>query len=367
MQINVRNLKKTFSSADGDVTALENLSFDVEPGEFYTLLGPSGCGKSTTLRCIAGLERPNGGEIVIGDQTVATASYSMPANNRPIGMVFQSYAIWPHMTVFNNVAFPLKQRKALVPKAQREERVMEALSLVQMQDLAHRPAPFLSGGQQQRVALARALVSRPDVLLLDEPLSNLDAQLREELRVEIKDLTRRLNITALYVTHDQLEALAMSDRIAVMLNGRILQEATSRELYLRPATSFVAQFVGQVNFFEGTVLENSGNGLGVIETPEGKLRCPIPGDMAAGAKASVAVRPENVTAAHQRHEVDGNVLEGEVEKAVFLGDAIDCQVTVGSRMIRAKVAQTTEVEEGDRVYLQFSPETCVVLPEAMTE
>ncbi len=367
MQINVRNLKKTYSTVDGEVTALEDLSFDVKPGEFYTLLGPSGCGKSTTLRCIAGLERPNGGEIVIGDETVATSVYSMPANKRPIGMVFQSYAIWPHMTVFNNVVFPLKQRKAMVPKAQRENRVMEALALVKMEDLAQRPAPFLSGGQQQRVALARALVSRPDVLLLDEPLSNLDASLREELRVEIKDLTRRLNITALYVTHDQLEALAMSDRIAVMLNGRILQEAPPRDIYLRPATSFVAQFVGQVNFFEGTVLENSADGLGVIETSAGKLRCPVPDTMKTGAKASVAVRPENVTATLQKQEIDGNLLEGEVEKAVFLGDAIDCQVNVGSRMIRAKVAETTEITEGDRVYLHFSPEVCVVLPEDMAE
>ncbi len=186
-------------------------------------------------------------------------------------MVFQSYAIWPHMTVFNNVAFPLKQQK--VRKNERERLVMEALALVQMKDLAHRPAPYLSGGQQQRVALARALVSEPQVLLLDEPLSNLDAKLREELRLEIKELLQRLNITAVYVTHDQAEALAMSDRVAVMFGGKILQEANPKELYLKPNAKFVAQFIGQVNFFEGTVSESSRNGIGVVKTGQGDFRC----------------------------------------------------------------------------------------------
>ncbi|MEE8515238.1 MAG: ABC transporter ATP-binding protein [Alphaproteobacteria bacterium] len=362
MEVKITGLRKTFASHDGDVDALKNLSFDVKPGEFYTLLGPSGCGKSTTLRCIAGLEHPNEGEIRIGDRVVSGPGISIPTNQRPISMVFQSYAIWPHMTVFKNVVFPLKQRKSGVPKAERADRVMEALAMVKMEDLAHRPAPYLSGGQQQRVALARALVSRPEVLLLDEPLSNLDAKLREDLRIEIMDLTRRLNITTLYVTHDQLEALAMSDRIAVMLNGKILQEAAPRELYLKPANPFVAQFVGQVNFFDGAVAENGGAGPGVIETPEGRFHCPIPATMAKGAKARLAVRPESMKASPQRGDGGGNMLEGEVEKAVFLGDSIDCQIVVGTRTVRARVDQTMEINKGDKVFLRFSPEACVVLP-----
>jgi iron(III) transport system ATP-binding protein len=192
-------------------------------------------------------------------------------------------------------------------------------------------------------------------------LSNLDAKLREELRLEIKDLTRRLGITALYVTHDQLEALAMSDRIAVMKDGRILQEATPRELYLTPNSSFVAQFVGQVNFFEGTVSEDSTRGAGSVETDFGILLCPVPDGMAKGAKAWVAVRPESLHVFEKRDGLDGNVLEGKVEKAVFVGDSIDCQIMVGSQIISFKVMQPAEIGEGDRVFLQFTPESCLVL------
>jgi iron(III) transport system ATP-binding protein len=370
MQVTVRNLSKSFASSDGDVQALHDLEFTIEAGEFYTLLGPSGCGKSTTLRCVAGLERADAGEIRIGDRVVVGPGISLPANERPIGMVFQSYAIWPHMSVFNNVAFPLKQRKNRVPRAKREARVMEALALVQMEELAHRPAPYLSGGQQQRVALARALVSRPDVLLLDEPLSNLDAKLREELRIEIKKLTERLGITTLYVTHDQIEALAMSDRIAVMLQGQILQEGSSRDIYLHPATSFVAQFVGQVNFFEGQIADAPAAGLGAVTTEHGTLRCAVPAGIGKGAAVSVAVRPEHMRAhavakgAGAVDPADGNIIEGEVELAVFLGDSIDCQVQVGSRMVRAKLDQVTDIEKGGHVVLSFAPEFCVVFPHA---
>ncbi|MGH7831754.1 MAG: ABC transporter ATP-binding protein, partial [Candidatus Binatia bacterium] len=321
MRVCVKGLSKNFDSIDGRVQALREVSFEVGPGEFYTLLGPSGCGKSTMLRCIAGLERPDSGEIIIGDTTVASPHVFIPPNERPIGMVFQSYAIWPHMTVFKNVAFPLKQQK--VPTKEQERLVLEVLSLVQMEELSHRPAPYLSGGQQQRVALARALVSKPQVLLLDEPLSNLDAKLREDLRLEIRELTRRVGITTLYVTHDQVEALAMSDRIAVMLNGCILQEASPKELYLKPTAKFVAQFIGQVNFFEGTVLEGSRNGLGRVKTALGELRCPISSSIPSGAKALVSIRPESFHISAQTNRGGVNVLEGRVEKTVFLGDFID--------------------------------------------
>jgi iron(III) transport system ATP-binding protein len=363
MRVNVAGLGKTFETMDGRVDAIQDLSFVVEPGQFYTLLGPSGCGKSTTLRCIAGLERPDYGEIRIGDRVVSSPTVFLPPNERPIGMVFQSYAIWPHMTVFNNVAFPLKQQK--VRKNERERLVMEALALVQMKELAHRPAPYLSGGQQQRVALARALVSKPQVLLLDEPLSNLDAKLREELRLEIKELLQRVEITALYVTHDQAEALAMSDRVAVMFGGKILQEANPRELYLKPNARFVAQFIGQVNFFEGTVLESSRNGLGLVKTSQGEFRCVLAATIPSGAEALVAIRPESFfvsTVSTEMQRNAANLLRGKVEKSVFLGDFIDCQIRVGEQMVRAKLPPTSDLSQAEEVFLQFDPHACIVLP-----
>jgi iron(III) transport system ATP-binding protein len=362
MRVTVSGLTKSFETTDGRADALRGLNFQVQAGEFYTLLGPSGCGKSTTLRCIAGLERPDSGEIAIGEKMVAGSKVFEPPDKRPIGMVFQSYAIWPHMTVFKNVAFPLKQQR--VPKREREKLVMQALALVKMEELAQRPAPYLSGGQQQRVALARALVSKPQVLLLDEPLSNLDAKLREDLRFEIKELTRRLGITTLYVTHDQTEALAMSDRIAVMLNGQILQEASPRELYLKPGAKFVAQFIGQVNFFEGSVADSSRDGLGVVRTAQGDLRCPIPSSMPSGAKALVSVRPESFQVTRERCANELNVLEGTVEKFVFLGDFIDCQIVMGEQAVRVKVPATSDLNHGERVFLQFDPRACILIPAA---
>jgi iron(III) transport system ATP-binding protein len=362
MKISVKNLTKNFSSMDGHVAALNDVSFEIERGQFYTLLGPSGCGKSTTLRCIAGLEDPDDGEIWLGDQLVASRNFSMEPNERPIGMVFQSYAIWPHMTVFNNVAFPLKHGRVRPSRAERTRRVMEILSLMQMEHLAHRPAPYLSGGQQQRVALARALVSSSEVLLLDEPLSNLDAKLREDLRSEIKDLTRKLGITAIYVTHDQLEALAMSDRIAVMFGGRIVQEASPRDLYLKPKTSFVAQFVGQINFFEGTVVDPCPEGLGAFETAHGTWRCAIPGSFAKGARGRLAVRPESFTLLSSAEAGELNVLDGKVEKATFLGEAIECLVSAGNQVVTAKIPAKREIVEGQQILLRFSPDACLILP-----
>ena len=360
MKVTVSGLAKTFRTMDGKVEAVHDLHFEVEPGQFYTLLGPSGCGKSTTLRCLAGLERPDAGEIKIGDRVVSSANVFLPPNERPIGMVFQSYAIWPHMTVFNNVAFPLKQQK--VPKAEREKLVMEALTLVQMANLAHRPSPYLSGGQQQRVALARALVSKPQVLLLDEPLSNLDAKLREELRLEIKELLRRLSITTLYVTHDQAEALAMSDRVAVMYGGQILQEANPKELYLQPKAKFVAQFIGQVNFFEGKILSGAANGIGIVHTAEGDFRCVLSPSVQSGAETLIAVRPESISVSSEQQSNGLNHLAGKVEKTVFLGDVIDCQIRVGTKVVHTKLPPTTEIAEAQEVFLQFAPHACIVLP-----
>ena len=359
--ITVTGLNKIFSTPEGPVHAVKDMSFEVPKGEFYTLLGPSGCGKSTTLRCIAGLERPEGGEISIDNTRVVSSTFSLPPNERDIGMVFQSYAIWPHMTVFKNVEFPLKQTRPKPSKAERKERVMNALSVVQMDRLASRPTPYLSGGQQQRVALARALVSNPKVLLLDEPLSNLDAKLREELRLEIKELVARLGITTVYVTHDQLEALVMSDRISVILNGEIAQEAAPKDLYIWPKNFFVAQFIGQLNFFEGTVGDKTDKDMGFVENPHTKFLCPLPPDIEKGTKVTVAIRPQFFTIS-KRREGDENVLEGKVKRALFVGDSIHCDVSWAGKVLHIQLPLTTTIGMGDAVFLKVDPQYCRVFP-----
>jgi iron(III) transport system ATP-binding protein len=360
--IEVKNLSKFFETTEGRVTAVRQLSFKVEQGEFYTLLGPSGCGKSTILRCIAGLERPEEGEIIIDNTVVTTPSSFIPPNNRPISMVFQSYAIWPHMTVFGNVEFPLKQGKSRLPKPKRKELVMEALAQVQMEKMAQRKSTLLSGGQQQRVALARALVANPKVMLLDEPLSNLDAKLREELRVEIRELVLRLGMTALYVTHDQEEALVMSDRISVMLDGRIEQEDAPKALYMVPQNMFVAQFIGQINFFEGVVGEKAENDMAFIENPQGRFFCPLPSDIDTGAQVTVAIRPEFFTVAKEMDGNSDNVIEGTVRRADFFGDSIFCQVSWGEQTLYLKLPPTSDFPVGDKIFLKINSQYCRVFP-----
>jgi iron(III) transport system ATP-binding protein len=365
--IKVQGLRKTFkTTSEGSVHAVRGVSFEVTRGEFYTLLGPSGCGKSTILRCIAGLERPEEGEILIDNKVVTSGSVYLPPNERPISMVFQSYAIWPHMTVFGNVEFPLKQEKPRLPKAARWERVMQALSQVKMETMANRPSPLLSGGQQQRVALARALVANPKVLLLDEPLSNLDAKLREELRLEIKDLVHRLGMTALYVTHDQIEALVMSDRIAVIQEGQIIQEASPKELYISPRNMFVAQFIGQINFFEGKVRERRGNDLAIVENPWGTFLCPLSSQTGTGMEVTVAIRPEFLDVSKTLEGDDRlNVMEGKVVRSDFIGDALFCQVLWGERIIQVKLPSTKDVKTGDKVFIKVNSQYCHIFPEAL--
>src|SRR5436190_2987845 len=291
--LRVEDLRMRYRTDQGELEAVRGLSLNVERGQFSTLLGPSGCGKTSTLRCIAGLETPSSGSIEIDSHVVyASASRTfVPPHRRNIGMVFQSYAIWPHMTVFDNVAFPLVHGVRKHPRQVVREKVMRALSLVQLDSLASRPAPMLSGGQQQRVALARAVASEPAVLLLDEPLSNLDAKLREDMRHEIKTLVRRLGTTTLYVTHDQLEALSMSDRVALVNEGNIVQEGAPRDVYLRPADSFAANFLGRTNLLEGRVTDAA---LGTVETRWGTLRVALPRPMTSGTEVTVGFRPESV-------------------------------------------------------------------------
>ena len=253
--IEIHSLRKTFKSGLESVQAVDGVDLHVEAKELFVLLGLSGSGKTTLLRCIAGLERPEAGEIILGEQLVSSAARGIfvPPEARGLGMVFQSYAVWPHMTVFDNVAFPLTDGKKKLPRAKVRGRVMAALELVQLATLADRPVPFLSGCQQQRVALARALSVDPKILLMDEPLSNLDARLREEVRDEIRSLATRLDITVVYVTHDQIEAMALADRIAIMSQGKILQVGAPQELYDFPLNRSVGEFLGSMNQFDGMV------------------------------------------------------------------------------------------------------------------
>ena len=372
--LQVRNLHKLFETDQGAVHAVQDVSFDVEAGAFFTLLGPSGCGKSTTLRCIAGLERPDEGEITLEDAVLVSSDSGVwtPPYKRPMGMVFQSYAIWPHMNVFDNVAFPLKQGPVKFPAPEVQERVLRALALVHLDGLEKRPAPQLSGGQQQRLALARALVNEPKALLLDEPLSNLDAKLREEMRSELKALTSSLGITTLFVTHDQVEALTLSDQVAVMDSGRLVQYGPPRDIYESPRNRFAAEFVGTANFFDGAAVEPAEAGAEAdVRTPHGVFRCTTPEPLAKDASVVVAVRPENIqiNAAAASPEDGGtpggdgvNTLAGAVKSVVYLGSTLDCDIDVDGFLVKATAHPSEQVRVGDAVTLTFTTAASRVVP-----
>jgi iron(III) transport system ATP-binding protein len=359
----VENLHKEFVDRKERVRAVDGVSFQVEPGSFFTLLGPSGCGKTTTLRCVAGLERPDQGVIVVAGRTVSGTNQFVPPHKRDIGMVFQSYAIWPHMSVFENVAFPLRVARG-ISGSEIKRRVEEALATVQLAGYEGRMATQLSGGQQQRLALARALVRRPKLLLLDEPLSNLDAKLRDHMRTEIRELQRALGITTLYVTHDQAEALSMSNRIAVMERGRIMQAGAPREIYQQPATRFVADFVGNANFLEATVLGRNDLGGMWLDTSAGRLQAGCPAGVTSEELVTLSIRPENLRL--HRSEPPGvvNVLPGVVEQQMFLGDALDCRVRVGQASLLIRQHPTGGARRGDQVFVEFPVDLCTVLTES---
>ncbi|MDH3242112.1 MAG: ABC transporter ATP-binding protein [Alphaproteobacteria bacterium] len=352
--LKVENLYKQYVTDTGVVEALKGVSFEVESGEIYTLLGPSGCGKSTTLRAVAGLETASAGEITIGDHTVfsSVAGINLAPEHRGVGMVFQSYAIWPHMTVFKNVAFPLVHGVRRVPRAEVKERVMRALAMVQLEEMAERPAPMLSGGQQQRVALARALVYEPKILLLDEPLSNLDAKLRVEMRIEIQRIIKRLGLTGLYVTHDQEEAMAISDRIAVMHDGVILQESVPHEIYANPVNVFVAGFIGKSNFISGSVTKV---GDSQFEVTSGRIvlsciREALPGPLNLGDLVDIVVRPEDVMVGDREAEAAGsNTFEARVETSSFTGGRSTCELSAGDIQIVAELHGQRLLPVGDSV------------------
>lgn len=348
------------------VRAIDEVSFSIQAGEVFTLLGPSGCGKSTTLRSIAGLEHPDSGRIAIGGRTVFSGrdKMSLPPERRALSMVFQSYAIWPHMNVFANVAFPLE----VLPRRQRpgrreiRDRVERVLATVHLDGLGERPAVKLSGGQQQRLALARALVTDPDLLLLDEPLSNLDAKLRESMRMELKRLQQSLGLTALYVTHDQGEALALSSRIAVMNQGRIVQIGTPREIYDAPNCRFVAEFIGTSNIVSGVVARLDGDSA-EITTEHGTIRSHSWKDIRPGDDVLLIIRPEDITFRDpDAVPTDANGWSGSVLAGAYLGEAVDYVVSVGGQEMRCRENPSESGRVDTKVFLQVPPTRVHVLP-----
>lgn len=350
--IKVSNLTKRFGGTGRGVAAVDGISFDVEDGSFVTLLGPSGCGKTTTLRLLAGLERPTSGSIFIDQECMCSAEGRVfqPTHRRPIGMVFQSYAIWPHMTVNQNVAFPLRVARPRVPKKEIEQRVAEVLTVVGLEDLGGRMSTELSGGQQQRVALARALIRNPKILLLDEPLSNLDAELRERMRDEVREMQQRLGITTIFVTHDQSEALALSDRIIVMNRGHIEEAGLPQEIYSFPRRSFTARFLGVSNNFSGRIVGRDG-AMVSIATEFGMLTSPASDTTKIGDEVAVAMRPDSF--AIHGGPVEGATWRGSVRFAIYHGESWSYHIDLGSKTIKIRSSkEKIGLRHGDEVFLQ---------------
>jgi len=356
--IEIQNLFKRFKN----VVAINHIQLEVVKDEMLTLLGPSGCGKTTTLRCIAGLEKPDEGDIVIDGKPMLSQGFVEPSK-RGIGMVFQNYAVWPHMKVYNNIVYGLKIQK--MSRQKMSEKAQKVLKLVGLSGLEDRYPAQLSGGQQQRVALARALVGNPKVLLLDEPLSNLDAKLREELRFEIKSLVRRMGITSVYVTHDQAEAMVISDRIAVMESGNVVQIGTANEIYENPANKFVADFIGTMNFMPGKVVEVLPDAAGIYIRTEftEKILCTTSGNTAAstGEEVYASIRPEDVEVYTEPPQDRENLFKGTIAHRAYLGNFLYFFISVNDTMIRVQVPHHLPQKEGQELYLFLNPQKCMIL------
>jgi ABC-type Fe3+/spermidine/putrescine transport system ATPase subunit len=340
----------------GEAVAVDDVSVEFADGEMTSVLGPSGCGKTTTLNLIAGFLDPDSGTIHFGDRLIAdpTNAVAVPPNRRDLGMVFQSYALWPHLSVADNVAYGLKMRK--VPRPQRDNIVRRSLQRVRLEQYIDRFPHELSGGQQQRVALARAIAYSPQILLFDEPLSNLDAQLREDMRAELKDIHREIGITAVYVTHDQAEAMTLSDRIAVMEEGRILQVGTPRELYDEPADVRVARFLGRANLFDASIVTAGVPGASVkIEGIEQVVMCRASRDLPPNRRGSLSVRPEAVLLGPRGS--GGAALSGRIAAATYLGNMCQLQVALDSgKLIEVQQTSRDTWNVGDAVNVSFDPE-----------
>jgi iron(III) transport system ATP-binding protein len=360
MEIRIRSVSKDFFSEGKKIKALSNVDLTIPANQIFTLLGPSGCGKTTLLRCIVGLETPDSGEIAIGEEIVWSKEKSIfvPPEKRGLSMVFQTYAIWPHMTVFDNVAYPLQTRKE--PKEEIRSKVEKTLRFVQLEGFENRPATKLSGGQQQRVALARALVPEPKVILFDEPLSNLDAKLREETRKELRSFLTELKITAVYVTHDRIEALSLSDSIAVMMNGRMVEIGTPKKIYFGSDHRFVADFIGQANLINGKVaaIEDS---YTIVDSSIGTISCQKNPDTAVGNGVSVCIRPEFIKVMEKDTSEASNIFRGRVESLLFVGDAYEGEIIIADTRLIIRIEPTAIVEEGDEIALSFDPDHCFVL------
>ena len=355
--VTIRGLSKRY----GDVAAVLDLELRVEPGELVALLGPSGCGKTTTLRLVAGFLEPEAGEIWVGERCLSSPAAVVPPERRRMAMIFQSYALWPHMTVNQNVAYGLKFTAA--PKADKDRRVKDILKAVQLEGYGSRYPGELSGGQQQRVAVARALVVEPEILLLDEPLSNLDANLREEMRFEIRRLHELFAITTLYVTHDQAEAMVISDRVAVLQDGRVAQVGTAEELFEHPRTRFVAEFIGRTNLIDGRA-----EGTAVVARGDLRLRV-ASGGLTPGAAVAVSIRPHQIelqprAPARATAAPETNVLTGTVVRASYLGDGVDYQVQIDGSDVVLRVAGPAppRVRLGESVSVSVAAAACVPLP-----
>jgi spermidine/putrescine ABC transporter ATP-binding subunit len=356
--IEIQNLYKRFSN----VVAVNHIQLEVNEGEMLTLLGPSGCGKTTTLRCIAGLEKPEEGDIVIDGKPMLSKGF-VPPSKRGIGMVFQNYAVWPHMKVLNNIVYGLKLQR--IPRQAIQERARQVLELVGLNGLEERYPAQLSGGQQQRVALARALVRNPKVLLLDEPLSNLDAKLREKMRFEIKSLVRRMGITSVYVTHDQAEAMVISDRVAVMDSGNVVQIGTPRRIYEKPFNRFVADFIGTTNFIPGEISEVlEERGLVHMQAEFGqRMLCRMPDSATATVNKEVhaSIRPEDIEVFTERPRDRENLFKGVIVHRAYLGNILYFFITIDSTMIRVQAPSNMTQREGEELFLFLNPEKCIVL------
>ena len=361
MEITIRGLCKDYIAEGRSVRALDNVDLTIPANRIFTLLGPSGCGKTTLLRCIVGLETPDAGEISIGGDVVWSKArgIAVPTEKRGLGMVFQTYAIWPHLSVFDNIAYPLQIRG--VAKEVIRGKVAKALQFVQLDGVERRSATRLSGGQQQRVALARALVAEPKVILFDEPLSNLDAKLREETRKELKSFLGKLGITAVYVTHDRVEALALSDSIAVMRAGRIIEIGSPQKIYFNADHRFVADFIGRANLVKATVRAQTGEHT-VVDCTLGTIRCQQHA-ASPGTELTLCIRPEFIHIVRDTSAATGsdNTITGVVASLTFVGEVYEAEIRAGAELLLARIDPDVTISEGDTVSFALNPAHCLLV------